>query len=208
MISLGLMLLCACTPVATKLPTAAIKPTSTVTLTSTQVFFTQTPTITRTPTLEPISGGWSTFFSPEFGFSLQYPAIFDKGFTSFESVCDISVIENSIDNLLVIIGDNRVLAEKTNKNLTEYTNYYIENNRSGWDVKQTEIEINGLIANRLEYHLESPPRYGIVTILVKENKAITFEHFEMNFFYCDLKDNGYSSYWIYERTIESLKFRP
>ncbi len=179
--------------------TPTVMPTKTIT---------PSPSITLTPSLEPLLDGWSTFYSPEFGFSLQYPAIFDKGFQSLEFTCNISVEENDTNNLLVIIGDNRVIAEKTNKNLIEYTNQYIENKRPGWDVKQTEIEVNGLSANRLEYYLESPPRYGIVTILVKENKAITFEHFEMNFFYCDLKDDDYSSHWIYERTIETLNFQP
>lgn len=195
---------CATSTIQTTTFTVA-PPSKTPTLISTQTA-TPSSSITLTPSLKPITGGWSTFYSYELGLSFQYPAVFDMGFQSLEFTCDISVEENSTNNLLVIIGDNRVTAEKTNKNLTDYTNQYIENKIPDWDVKKTEIEINGLDANRLEYYSQSSSRSGEVTILAAENKAITIEHVEMNFFYCDLQDDSYSSYWIYERIIETLKF--
>lgn len=207
LISLGVMVLNACLPATIPIPTIATQPLNMPTLIPTKTI-TPSPTIISTPSLEPISGGWSTFHSPEFGFSLQYPAIYNTGFQSFEFICDISVEENNSDNLLVIIGDIRLIAEKTNNNLAEFTNYYKENNRQGWNVGQTEIDINNLIANRLEYQREKPPRSGIVTILVKEKNAIVIEYFEINFVNCGLKNDGYSSYWVYERVVESLRFQP
>src|SRR6266487_2203311 len=162
------------------------------------------PTITPSPTLESLSQGWSTFRNEKFGFSFQYPAVYDKGFQSLEFTCNISVGENDTNNLSVSIGDIRVIAEETSTNLSQYTNYYIKNRLLGWDVKQTEIKIDGSSANRLEYHRESPARSGSATIIVRENKAIIIQYFETNFLYCDLKDDGYSSYWVYQRILQYL----
>ena len=200
----GFLILNSCTTSTILRPTLTMgTPSSTFTPTPT---VTPSPSLTPTPSLEPLIDGWSTFYNSEFGFSFQYPALFDKGFQSFESTCDISIVENTPNKLFVVIGDILFNVEKTNLNLAEYTNYYIENNRPGWDVKRTPIDVHGLSANKLEYHQTLPPRYGVVTILEKENNALTVTHFENNFFYCDLKDDNHSSSWIYKRILQSLEF--
>ena len=199
LIILGNMFLYACTPATISTPTIEVKSTTAEPL--------PTETIVPTPAIEPINGGWSTFSSSEFGFSLQYPTIYDKGFQSFEFTCNISVEEDNSNDLFVVIGDILVNAEKTEKNLAEYTTHFIENNRQGWDVKPTEIEINGLVAKRLEYHRAKPPRGGDVTIVVNKDRAVVVQYFDANFIDCGLKDDGYSSHWVYEQMIASLRFQ-
>lgn len=154
------------------------------------------------PTLEPLKDGWSTFDSPEFGFSFQYPSIYDKGFQSLEFTCDISV-EKSNNQLYVTIGNIRINAEISNKNLEEYISYYVDNRLQKGETEQNEIEISGLSANRLQYFGRS--QTIDTTILSKENKIIIIEHVEMNFFFCDLEDDGYGSYWVYEKILQSLR---
>lgn len=154
LIVLGNIFLYACTPATISTPTIEVKATNTAEPLPTE-------TDVPTPTIGPISGGWSTFSSSEFGFSLQYPTIYDKGFKSFEFTCNISVEDDNDNNLFVVIGDILVNAEKTKESLTEYTTHFIENNRQGWDVKPTEIEINGLAAKRLEYH-QAPPLEAVM----------------------------------------------
>jgi len=164
------------------------------------------PTIIPSPTLESISQGWSTFHNENFGFSFQYPAAYDKGFQSFEFTCNF-IVQRDKNKLHVVVGDVQIFSEKTNKKLLDYVKYYIDNNRQGWQVKQSEIDLASLIAQRLEYHQEKPPRGGNVTIVVNKDKAIIIQYFDANFMDCGLKDDGYSSYWVYQRILQSLKLR-
>jgi len=204
LIWLGILAVTSCTSAPISTPIVANEPTLKATLKPTKTALPIPSTIT--PTLESIHGGWNTLHNPNFMFSFQYPAVYNKGFQSFESTCNLEVQESD-NNLHILIGEVQIFGKKTNKNLTEYVNYYIDNNRQGWQVKQNEIEIDGVVARRLGYHQERPPRGGDVTIVVNKDKAIVVQYFDANFINCGLKEDGYSSYWVYEQIVASLMFQ-
>jgi len=201
-IGLGILLIIACRPTAMQTPILETQPTYQVAPVPTKTVLPIGPP----PTLESISEGWSTLYNPRFGFSFQYPAVYNKGFQGFEMDCRLFVQDDE-SKLHILIGEIQVFGEETEQNLDEFAGEYIENNRQGWQVKQNEINVNGVVAKRLDY-LRTSGRggWGVVTIFVVEHSGVTVQWFETNFTNCGLADDGYSAYWVYKRIIDSWKF--
>lgn len=204
-LSLGLILLFACTSAATTEPTVVVKPTSTLIQKPTQVI-TQTPILTQTPSLDQIRGGWSTFYEEKYGLSFLYPAVFDKGFYDQDFLCNVETAQGE-DFFEVFIGLAAVRIYETNLSLQEYVDSFIASlSDTNWKLTQYPYSREGNPAIRLEASLEDPPRYRENTYLSHEDIIVVISYTYHPFFDCETKDLNYSMFEVYKQIVNTLKF--
>lgn len=204
---IGISILSACrsaipivTATLTTVPTGIVIPTETSM---------PAPVNEPTPTLEAISGGWSTFHSQEYGFQFLYPAVYDKGFydpVDPLSFCNIQ--EKKEDSKFNIwVGYVWLVVDKTNQSLESIADDYVREKSIDWDIRsQIQGKIDGLPSITVEYDSKRPSRWGSRTLLVHNNYLFTIDYYETNFAGCGPLNTGYSSYWVYEQMIKTLKF--
>jgi hypothetical protein len=207
---LGVLLLSACAPIATTSPTMILtkSPTLTPTITETS---TPIPTITLTPvpTLESITGGWSTFHTPEYGFSFQYPAVYDKGFYDPIDPLAFCNVQTSLKNseFNIWIGHDRITVEETSKNLQEYVNDQIKMRfDDSWQITLEQTIADNLPGIKLGYAATNGSRWGITSFFIHNSHALAIDYYERSFLGCDPIEGNHSAYWVYEQIINTLKF--
>jgi len=203
---IGTSILSACQS-ATPLAAAPLTPVPTNTAIPTETSI-PSPTNEPTPTLEAINGGWSTFYAEEYGFSFLYPAVYDEGFydTSDPFFCNIQARKEE-GKFKIWVGIVRIVVDKTEQSLENIADAYVREKSTAWTIRsQTRIEIDGIAGVTIEYGRVRPPRWGSQTFVVHDNDLLAIDFYEGNFIDCGPTDIGYSSYWVYEQVINTLKF--
>lgn len=205
-----ILVLSACSPLVKPLPTAISMESPTFTPTSTETS-TPTPTNTpiQTPSLEPISGGWSTFHSTDYGFSFQYPAVYDEGFYKLDpqDICDFQVGEDWEENFAVWVGIVRITVKNVEQNLDEFSAAYVKDISLHWDISSiNQIFLDGVPARQLEFLHKTKSRWGVKTYAIQDGHLYLFEYYEAPFSNCSPPDIEYSDYWVYEQIINTWKF--
>jgi hypothetical protein len=203
---IGISLVSACQP-ATSKTTAALTFTPTNTVIPTETI---TPILTGESISTPVTihGGWSSFYAEEYGFRFLYPAVYDKGFYDRSDPIFCNIQSRKEDGKFnVSVGTVRIIAEKTGQSLEDISDAYMKDKSTDWDIRsQIRTEIDGLPAVKIEYGRKRPPRQGFVTFLLHDDDLLTIDYYEGNFLDCAPIDTGYSSYWVYEQVINTLKF--
>lgn len=200
-------MLCACqpaTPVATV--TLMFSPTTASVPTETPVSI---PLSTSTPTLEAIEGGWSTFHTQEYGFRFLYPTVYDKGFYDPADPLTFCKIQSRKEEDLfnVWVGFVAVAVGKAAQSLEEVSSDYVRDKSVDWNIlSQTQLKIDSLPAITIEYGHQNPDRWGFKTFLIHSNDLITIDYYEAPFASCSPLGTQYSSYWVYQQIINTLRF--
>lgn len=206
------LILSACTSIATVLPmmTSTEPPIFTSSLTKTPASI-YTDTSTPIPTLEPISGGWNGFYSSEYKFSFQYPAVYDEGFKSKivpRFLCDIETGQDDDANFNIWVGNIRIIIKKIDQTLDNFSDAYLKEMRSNWNGSPAiQTTIDGVTAIRLEYRHKTRSGWGVKTYVIHNKGLVFFEHYEPSVYIdCAPPDTGHSDYWVYEQIIKTTKF--
>ena len=206
------LILSACTSTATVSPTITLPepPTFTPSLFETPKPL-PTDISTRHPALEAISGGWNVFYSSEYKFSFQYPAVYDEGFKSKidpRFLCDIETGQDDDANFNIWVGNIRIIIKKIDETLDNFSNAYLKELRSNWNVSPAiQTTIDGVTAIRLEYRHKTRSGWGVKTYVIHNKSLIFFEHYEPSVYIdCAPPDTGHSDYWVYEQIIKTTKF--
>ena len=208
----GILLLSACTPKTTALPT--MTPTEPLAFTLPPIETTKpfpTSTSISPSTLESISGGWSVFYSSEYEFSFQYPVVYDEGFeakTAPGFVCNMQTGEDDDGNFNIWVGNTQIIVKKAEQKLSDFSDDYVKEMSINWNVFPTkQITVGGVPAITFRYtHKERVP-WGVKTYLIHNKYLIFFEHYEPSLYIsCAPPETGYSDYWVYEQIIKTWKF--
>lgn len=207
---LGILILSTCTPIATASPTMTLTEPSTFTPSGTKTPK-PIPTDTSTPALEPISGGWNTFYSSEYRFGFQYPAVYDEGFKSKidpRFVCDIQTGEDDDGNFNIWVGNTRIIVKKADQKLTVFSDAYAKEMSVNWDVSPAiQITIDKFPAIMLKYKHKTRSGWGVTTYVIHNKDLVFFQHYEPSVYIsCAPPDTGYSDYWVYEQIIKTWNF--
>jgi hypothetical protein len=203
----GVLILSACQP-ATSIATATLTLTPTETAAPTQTSA-PIPTIEPTPTLEAIEGGWSTFHTQEYGFRFLYPAVYDKGFYDPADPLTFCKIQTKKEdgNFNIWVGFVAVAVSEISQSLEEVSSDYVKDKSVDWDIlSRTQSRIDSVPAVTVEYGHQNPDRWGFKTFLIYGNDLITIDYYEAPFASCSPLGTQYSSYWVYQQILNTLRF--
>ena len=206
----SILFLNACIPTTVAPPTMTFteSPTSPLTFTKTPTLI-PTGTLIPTATLEMIDGGWSTFYTSEYGFSFQYPAVYDEGFDDLTippRFCNIRT-EQKDGELHIKVGFIQITIEETSQSLREYVNEQIAKYwPDGWQVSSKQITAGKTLGIRLDSIDYNMTRWVATSYFKNSNYVIAIQHHENSFMGCDPKGINYSLYWVYEQIVNTLKF--
>jgi hypothetical protein len=196
---------------ATPLPTTIFieQPTTTPTLTETPISI-PTNTSTTFPTLEPISGGWSTFRSSEYGFSFQYPSVYDKGFYNpldKLSMCGFQSGKDDNGGFNVWIGLIHIIVNKESRDLDAFSDSYFTEKKMKWDITNIdEASLDEISAISFDYGHGSQSTFGYETIAVHNQNSFIIDYYQPDFIICDPLDSDYSSGWVQDQIVNTWKF--
>ena len=170
-----------------------------------------TDTSTSHSTLEPISGGWTVYYSSEYEFSFQYPAVYDEGFKAKidpRSLCAIHSGEDDNGNFNIWVGNIRIIVKKAEQKLGDFSDNYVREMSINWNLSPTkQIIVGGVPAITFRYTHKERAAWGVKTYVIHNKNLIFFEHYEPSVYVsCAPPDTGYSDYWVYEQIIKTWKF--
>jgi len=188
-----------------------VAPTLMPTSTSITIF---TSTLTPLPTTQPISGGWSTFHTSDYGFSFQYPAVYDRGFYDPAEPLRFCNVQTELKDseFNVRIGSFiQMTIQETNRNLQEYVNKEIAIfSHDGWQVSSEQITADNMAGVRLSSVISSIDNtmssWTVRSYFIHNHYAIAIQYYEGSFIGCSPKGINYSLYWVYEQIINTIKF--
>jgi hypothetical protein len=149
-------------------------------------------------TLNPSNNGWITYQNKTYGFSFEYPAIYDDPHNKL--ACGIKDLGSSI-NLGARIGLDIIQAGSLS--LDDFTNQYLSAKK--WVLENENIaSIGGASAIIVEYHSLSPDQYGTVAV-VEHNPVVLVIGFTSGEFCASLGSEGDEAS-VYQHVLDSFKF--
>lgn len=178
------------TPEPIPTATSTIPPTAQVTLPA-------APSATPNPST---SVTWNTYRNDAYGFTFEYPAIYDE--TSYKDSCGI---KESNDGIHLGHQIDVLFLESNGLTLTDYASSLLQS--KGWTLDSlTNVTINDLNAVTVEYRFGGTNRYGTFT-LIEDNAHVLLLNFSAGSF-CNILEAQISEPAAYAHILETFRLTP